>query len=74
MKIIFESWAEFFSDEAEDMLFCIGEYAPLPPQATYNSMTKEVVDCYGCFIDTCKSIKEFKEKYKNGVVWKPHYE
>ena len=70
MKIIFETLAELFSDEAEDMIFGIGTYAPPPPPYTYNPKTKEVVDSIGVVIDTCKTIKEFKEKYRNGVVWK----
>lgn len=71
MKIIFETLGEFFSDFAEDYIFGIGIYAPPPPQYTYNPKTKEVLDCSGVVIDTCKTIKEFKEKYgRNKIsVW-----
>lgn len=63
MKIIFETLGEFFSDFAEDYIFGIGEFAPLPPQYTYIPKTKEVLDCAGAVVDECKSVKEFKEKY-----------
>lgn len=70
MKIIIETLGELFSDEVEDMLFGMGKYAPLPPTHTYIPKTKEVVDSIGVVIDKCKTVKEFKEKYHNGVVWK----
>ena len=70
MKIIIETLGELFSDEVEDMLFGMGKYAPLPPPQTYNPKTKEVVDSIGVVIDECKTVEEFKKKYRNGVVWK----
>lgn len=71
MKIIFETLGELFSDFAEDYIFGIGTCSHLPPQYTYVPKTKEVLDCSGVVIDTCKTIKEFKEKYKNWkiTVW-----
>lgn len=71
MKIIFETLDEIFSDEAEDMFFGMGKYAPLPPMYTYIPSTKEVVDCSGVVIDKCKTKKEFNKKYPKGVIWKP---
>jgi hypothetical protein len=70
MKLVIETWADFFSDEVEDMLFGIGKYATLPPLYTYVPSTKEVVDCSGVAIDKVKTKKEFFEKYPKGVVWK----
>lgn len=71
MKIIFETLGELFSDFAEDYIFGIGTCAPLRPAYKYIPKTKEVVNSIGVVVDTCKSIKEFKEKYgRYGVsVW-----
>lgn len=71
MKIIFETLDEIFSDEAEDMFFGLGAYAPLLPMYTYVPSTKEVVDGVGIVIDKCETKEEFFEKYPEGVVWKP---
>lgn len=70
MRYVIETWAEFFSDEVEDMLFGMGKYETLPPLYTYVPSTKEVVDCNGIIIDKIKTKKEFFEKYPKGVVWK----
>jgi hypothetical protein len=66
MKVIFESLAEFFSDEAEMMLFGIGPYAPLPPQYTYIKKTGEILDCSGICIGHAKNEKEFRNDWGKG--------
>ena len=64
MRVVFESWDDFFSDEGEMMLFGIGPYAPLPPQYTYIKKNGDILDCYGVYVGHADTEEEFRQKYE----------